>query len=71
VEQSNFLDYQILRLKESPEISVEKIESGNEIGGVGEVAVPLAAPPLANRISSYSGKRITTLPLSNHGKIIV
>ena len=71
VEQSNFLDYQILRLKESPEISVEKILSGNEIGGVGEVAVPLAAPPLANRIFSSSGRRITTFPLSNHGIIIV
>ena len=67
VEQSNFHDYQILRLKGSPEISVEIIESGNEIGGVGEVAVPLAAPALANAVFSSSGRRIRTLPLSNHG----
>jgi len=67
VEQSNFHDYQILRLKGSPEISVEIIESGKEIGGVGEVAVPLAAPALSNAVFSSSGKRIRTLPLSNHG----
>ena len=69
VEQSNFHDYQILRLKGSPEISVEIIESGDEIGGVGEVAVPLAAPALANAVFSSSGKRIRTLPLSNHGTV--
>ena len=67
VEQSNFHDYSILRLKGSPEISVEIIESGNEIGGVGEVAVPLAAPALTNAIFSSSGRRIRTLPLSKHG----
>jgi len=67
VEQSNFHDYSILRLKGSPEISVEIIESGNEIGGVGEVAVPLAAPALTNAIFSSSGRRIRSLPLSKHG----
>ena len=67
VEQSNFHDYSILRLKGSPEISVEIIESGNEIGGVGEVAVPLAAPALANAIFSSTGKRFRSLPLSKHG----
>ena len=67
VEQSNFHDYPILRLKGSPEISVEMIESGNEIGGVGEVAVPIAAPALANAIFSSSGRRIRSLPLIKHG----
>ena len=67
VEQSNFHDYPILRLKGVPEISVEIIESGNDIGGVGEVAVPLAAPALANAIFSSTGKRFRTLPLSKNG----
>ncbi len=67
VEQSNFHDYPILRLKGAPDISVEIIESGEEIGGVGEVAVPLASPALANAIFSSSGKRIRSLPMSNHG----
>jgi len=70
VEQSNFHDYSILRLKGSPKISVEIIESGSEIGGVGEPAVPLAAPALTNAIFSASGERIRSLPLSKHGIMI-
>ena len=70
VEQSNFHDYSILRLKGSPKISVEIIESGSEIGGVGEPAVPLAAPALTNAIFSASGERIRSLPLSKHGIVI-
>ena len=67
VEQSNFHDYSILRLNGSPNISVEIIESGSEIGGVGEPAVPIAAPALTNAIFSASGQRIRSLPLSKHG----
>ena len=67
VEQSNFHDYTILKLNGSPEISVEIIESGEDIGGVGEVAVPLAAPALANAIFSSSGRRFRSLPLIKHG----
>ena len=70
VEQSNFHDYSILRLKGSPKISVEIVESGSEIGGVGEPAVPLAAPALINAIFSVSGKRIRSLPLSKRGIVI-
>lgn len=70
VEQSNFHDYSILRLKGCPKISVEIVESGSEIGGVGEPAVPLAAPALINAIFSVSGKRIRSLPLSKHGIVI-
>jgi len=46
---------------------VEIIESGSEIGGVGEPAVPIAAPALTNAIFSASGQRIRSLPLSKHG----
>jgi isoquinoline 1-oxidoreductase beta subunit len=67
VEQSNFNDYPIMRLQSGPEISVEIIESGFEIGGVGELGPPLAAPALANAIFSSTGKRLRTLPLSKNG----
>ena len=67
VEQSNFHDYHIMKLRSVPEISVEIIESGFEIGGVGELGPPLAAPTLVNAIFSSTGKRIRSLPLSKHG----
>ena len=67
VEQSNFHDYPILKLSSCPKIFVEIIESGKEIGGVGEPAVALAAPALTNAIFSASGVRIRSLPLKKHG----
>ena len=71
VEQSNFHDYTILRMKGVPEISVSIIENrtldDDQIGGVGEPAVPLAAPVLANAIFAVTGKRYRSLPLSKHG----
>ena len=70
VEQSNFHDYHIMKLRSVPEISVEIIESGFEIGGVGELGPPLAAPTLVNAIFSSTGKRIRSLPLSKHGIMI-
>ena len=70
VEQSNFHDYAILRMQGVPEIYVSIIENqaldDDEIGGVGEPAVPLAAPVLANAIFAVTGKRYRSLPLSKH-----
>ena len=67
VEQSNFHDYQIMRQKGIPDIEVEIIESGHELGGVGEIGPPLAAPVLTNAIYAASGNRYRSLPLKNHG----
>ena len=67
VEQSNFHDYPILKLNSCPKIFVDIIESGKEIGGVGEPAVALAAPALTNAIFSASSERIRSLPLKKHG----
>ncbi|HIA57410.1 MAG TPA: xanthine dehydrogenase family protein molybdopterin-binding subunit, partial [Candidatus Lambdaproteobacteria bacterium] len=75
VEQSNFHDYTILRMKGVPEISVSIIENrtldDDKIGGVGEPAVPLAAPVLANAIFAVTGKRYRSLPLSKHGVSLI
>ena len=75
VEQSNFHDYTILRMKGVPEISVSIIENrtldDDQIGGVGEPAVPLAAPVLANAIFAVTGKRYRSLPLSKHGVSLI
>ena len=69
VEQSNFHDYSVLRMKSTPDISVSIIESGEDIGGIGEASVPLAAPALANAIFSATGKRFRSLPFKKHGVI--
>ena len=71
VEQSNFHDYQILTQKGIPEIEVEIIESGYELGGVGELCPPLAAPVLTNAIFAATETRYRSLPLKNHGINII
>ncbi|HYB56747.1 MAG TPA: xanthine dehydrogenase family protein molybdopterin-binding subunit [Alphaproteobacteria bacterium] len=66
VEQSNFDNYRVLRMKEMPRIEVVQVPSGGFWGGIGEVGVPGAAPALCNAIFAATGKRVRSLPLKNH-----
>jgi isoquinoline 1-oxidoreductase subunit beta len=64
VVQSNFSDYSILKLAGAPEsIDVHFIESGANMGGLGEPGLPPAAPALANALFAVTGKRIRQLPI--------
>jgi isoquinoline 1-oxidoreductase beta subunit len=67
VQQSNFDDFEVARIDDSPqEIVVEIVPSEQPPGGVGEVGVPTFAPALCNAIFAATGKRIRRLPLSRH-----
>lgn len=66
LQQSNFYDYKIARIHETPEINVHIVESNGKMGGAGECAVPPTAPAIANAIFAATGKRIYDLPLMNH-----
>jgi isoquinoline 1-oxidoreductase beta subunit len=70
VEQKNFNQYEIMRLKQAPTIQVRILESGMEIRGVGEPGTPPAAPALANAIFNATGQRIRELPLRKHIKFV-
>jgi CO/xanthine dehydrogenase Mo-binding subunit len=63
VEQSNFHDYQMLRMFESPEIEVHIVPSTENPTGVGEPGVPPVASALANAIFAATGKRVRRLPI--------
>ena len=65
VEQSNFHDYEMLRMSEMPKIESVIVPSGSFWGGVGEAATPPLAPALCNAIFAATGKRIRELPLKN------
>jgi isoquinoline 1-oxidoreductase subunit beta len=68
VEQSSFPDYDAMRIFQAPEFHVEVLENAEELGGVGEIGTPPAAPALANAIFTLTGKRIRVLPLSKEVK---
>ena len=66
VEQSNFHDYRMLRMREMPKVETIVMPSGGFWSGVGEPPVALVAPALCNAIFAATGKRIRSLPLKNH-----
>ncbi|HKU89579.1 MAG TPA: molybdopterin cofactor-binding domain-containing protein, partial [Steroidobacteraceae bacterium] len=66
VQQSNFHDYQVLRIDEAPEIEVAIINSGEAMGGAGEPGTPPIAPAVANAIFAATGKRVRKLPISKN-----
>lgn len=60
----NFSNSRVMKMKEVPPIEVQIIESGYaNLGGMGEVGVPLAAPALANAWFALTGERIRALPM--------
>jgi isoquinoline 1-oxidoreductase subunit beta len=68
VDQSNFNDYQVARMKTAPrEVHVHIVDSTAPPGGVGEPGLPGFAPALCNAIFAATGKRIRELPLSKAG----
>ncbi len=64
--QSNYHDYEPMRLYQAPDIEVRILENGEKIQGIGEPGTPPAAPALANAIFALTGRRFRTLPLNKH-----
>jgi isoquinoline 1-oxidoreductase subunit beta len=67
VKESNFHDYQMLRLSESPQIEVILLESDNApVGGLGEPATPPISAAVTNAIYALTGQRVRELPLKHY-----
>jgi len=66
VQQSNFHDYEMIRMDNAPDIDVVIINSDARIGGAGEPGTPPITPALTNAIFSATGKRIRNLPVKNY-----
>jgi isoquinoline 1-oxidoreductase beta subunit len=65
--QGNFDTYRMVRLAEAPRIDVHLLPSGGKVwGGAGEPATPPIAAAVANAIFAATGKRLRSLPISDH-----
>ena len=64
VEQSNFHDYPVVRMNETPQVEVHLVPSGEKPGGVGEPGTPPIAPAVCNALFALTGKRIRSLPIA-------
>lgn len=64
VEQTNFHDFDAMRIDRCPRFEVSLLENARRMGGAGEIGTPPAAPALANAVRALTGKRVRQLPLS-------
>ena len=63
VQQSNFHDYQVVRMPESPKIEMHIVDSNEKPAGIGEPGTALVGPTVANAVFAATGKRLRKLPL--------
>ena len=67
IQESNFDQYNILRMPDAPQVETHFIESDFPPTGLGEPAFPPLAPAVANAIFAASGQRVRSLPLALNG----
>jgi isoquinoline 1-oxidoreductase beta subunit len=63
VQQSNFNDYRMLRIDQTPKIDVHLIKSGEPPGGIGETGANAGPPALRNAIYAATGVALRRLPI--------
>ena len=63
VQQSNFNNYRMMRINETPAIEVYLVRNGEAPGGIGEPGTSVAGPALANALFAATGVRLRSLPI--------
>jgi hypothetical protein len=64
VQQSNFTDYEVMRMSDLPNIEVRVVSTDNPPTGAGEDGTPLVAAAVGNAIFALTGKRMREIPFS-------
>ncbi len=62
----NYDLYPILSPDRMPRVHARIIESGEKMGGVGEPGLPAVPPAVANAVSTLTGQRVRSMPLSHY-----
>jgi isoquinoline 1-oxidoreductase beta subunit len=63
VQQTNFHQYDVLRMDEMPAVDVHIVASDQAPGGIGEVGTPAIAPAVVNAVFRATGRPIRKLPI--------
>ncbi len=64
VQQTNFHQYRLLRMNESPEMVTVLVPSTEKPGGVGEPGTALIGPAVGNAVFAATGKRLRSMPFT-------
>ena len=70
-EQTNFHSYEVLRMDQTPDVTVEIISVGDEPGSFGEIGTMPMCSAVGNAIFAATGKRIRTTPFGRNGVTFV
>jgi isoquinoline 1-oxidoreductase subunit beta len=71
IVQTNFHEYDSMRMAQMPKVESIVMPSGGFWGGVGEPTICVAAPAVLNAYFAATGKRIRSFPLKNHDIVMV
>ena len=63
-EQSNYLDFPVMRMNDTPAMEFHILPSTDAPGGFGEHCVPPVMPAVANAVFAATGKRVRRLPIA-------
>jgi isoquinoline 1-oxidoreductase beta subunit len=63
VEQANFNDYNMPRLRQTPKTEVYVVKSIEEPSGIGEPGLPVVGAAVCNALYALTGKRVRRLPI--------
>jgi isoquinoline 1-oxidoreductase beta subunit len=69
VVQTNFSDYRLLKMAETPQLETIVLASGGHPGGIGEPGLPGVAPALTSAIYKATKQRVRSLPIALSGVV--
>ena len=64
VQETNYHNFQPVRMNEAPKIDIVLVKSTEKPGGIGEPATAVVAPAIANAVAKLTGKRVRRLPIT-------
>lgn len=64
VQETNFHNFEPLRMNEMPQVDVVLVKSSEKPGGIGEPATAVVVPAIANAVAALTGKRVRRLPIT-------
>jgi isoquinoline 1-oxidoreductase subunit beta len=64
VQQTNYNNYPVVRMNESPAMDITLVKSTEKPGGIGEPVTALVVPAIANAVAALTGKRVRQLPIT-------
>jgi len=63
VQQSNFHNYRVVRMREAPRVETLIVNQGGAHGGIGEPGTPCIAPAVCNALLALTGSPVRKLPI--------